>query len=160
MSVQTLKSANTVRVDIGKAQHLAGARQNLGEPLLCPAGAHHLQNDVYMRPVSQNTLLLDDASCSNHTEFSAARRIQIENMERPYLPVCAAGLRGGDLMGKGRDLQPKNLYGEGSRGSFVRTYSTPTNHYNEVITSPPYYHQKQQPFTFSHDATKGYYYQG
>ncbi len=156
-SQQSLKSALDARVRVDQAQRLASQRQNLGEGMLCPAASGHIQHDVYGRPVSQNTLLLNDASCSNYTTFSARRRIQIENLERPYLPTCAAGLRGaGDFMGVGRDLLPQDLYGEGSRGDFVRHYSTPNNAPPQPqpdLTMSNYYFKRIQPFNFSHDAT-------
>jgi hypothetical protein len=107
--------------------------------------------------VSQNTLLLEDAACSNYTEFSARRRIEIENMERPYVPICAAGLRGAaDFQGAARDLVPQNLYGTGYQGNFVRHYPTANNAPPACGPSGPrypYYQKKIQPFTFSHDAS-------
>ncbi|MGV9199366.1 MAG: hypothetical protein ACOC4M_11165, partial [Promethearchaeia archaeon] len=108
-TTQSLKSALDARVRIDQSERLGSQRQNLGEGLMCPAGSGDIMNDVYGRPVDQNTLLLNDSACSNYTKWSSARRIEVENMERPYMPICAAGLRGaGDYMGKGRDLLPQN----------------------------------------------------
>ena len=154
---QTLKSALATRVRIDQAQRLGSQRQNLGEGLMCPAG-HGLRHDIYGRPVSEKTLLLDDASCSHYTQHSAARRIEVENQERPYVPVCAAGLRGaGDFMGKGRDLMPQNLYGEGREGHFVRHYPNPSNAPPSTADILPCGHQYQvnpvAPWRGSMDAT-------
>lgn len=154
---QTLKSASQARVRVDQAQRLGSQRQNLGEGLMCPAGAAYLANDVYGRPASQNTLSLQDASCSNYTEFSASRRIEIENQERPYVPICAAGLRGAsDFQGDGRDMMPQNIYGTGYQGNFVRQYPSANNappSCGPVGPRAPYYHKKIQPFSFSMDAT-------
>jgi hypothetical protein len=164
---QSLKSANLVRVDVGKSEHLYAARQNLGESLMCPAGAQYLMHDIYGRPASQNTLSVNlDASCGQGSQYNAQRHIQIENMERPYLPICAAGLRGAaDFMGVGRDLIPQNLYGEGERGNMVRHYNTKNNapwdwQVSKESMQPYYYWRVEQPFTFSHDASKSAYYHG
>jgi len=156
-TTQSLKSALDSRVRLDQAERLGSQRQNLGEGLMCPASAGDLQNDVYGRPVSQSTLRLNDAACSNYTIYSAARRIEVENLERPYLPVCAAGLRGAaDWMGVGRDNLPQNLYGEGYQGNMIRTYNTPNN--NQWAEGPhrphrPFYQKKIQPFSYSMDAT-------
>lgn len=163
MSTQTLKSALAARVRDDQAYRLGSQRQNLGEGMMCPAGAGDLANDIYGRPVSQKTLLLDDAACSNYTEWSAARRIAVENQERPYLPVCAAGLRGaGDFMGVGRDMTVQNMYGTGMEGNFVRNYSTPNNMPPDGPAGPraPYTQRPVQPWTGSMDATSGAFYRG
>lgn len=162
--LQTLKSALDNRVRIDRAERLGSQRQNLGEGLMCPAGSGHIMHDVYSRPVSQKTLRLRDADCSNYTEFSSARRIEVENLERPALPVCAAGLRGAsDFMGLGRDMMPQNLYGAGMEGAFVRHYNTPNN----APPQPPlrmrqgcYVQKPVRPFDFSMDATSGNTYRG
>lgn len=125
---QTLKSALTSRVRNDQAQRLGSQRQDAGEGLMCPAGAGDIAFDVYGRPVSQKTLRLDDAACSQYTEWSAARRIEVENFVRPQVGICAAGQRGAaDFMGVGRDLIPQDLYGTGYEGNFVRHYPTPNN---------------------------------
>lgn len=156
-STQTLKSALDSRVRIDQAQRLGSQRQNLGEGLLCPAGGGDIFFDIYGRPANQNTLLLNDSACSNYTKWSAERRIQAENNERPYIPICAAGLRGAaDWMGKGRDNIPQNLFGDGEAGNFVRHYNTANNApYNQGPSKPyaPYYPKKIQPFSYSHDAS-------
>jgi hypothetical protein len=124
---------------------------------MCPAGSGDIQFDVYGRPADQNTLLLNDSACSNYTKWSAARRIQVENLERPYLPVCAAGLRGAaDYMGVGRDIMPQNLYGSGYAADFVRHYNTsngmPASEGNQG-PNPPYYQKQIQPFSYSMDGS-------
>ncbi len=156
-TTQSLKSALDARVRLDQAGRLSSQRQNLGEGLMCPAGAANIQFDIYGRPANQKTLLLNDSACSHYTEWSAQRRIEVENMERPYLPVCAAGLRGAaDWMGKGRDILPQNLYGEGYSGNFVRHYNTANNApwAQEPSNMQMDYYQKDiQPFDFSHDAS-------
>lgn len=150
---QTLKSALQQRVSVGQAQRLGSQRNNLGEGMMCPASAGHLMNDIYMRPVSQNTLLLNDSACSNYTMFSAQRRMQVENQERPALPTCTAGLNSpGDTQG-GRKFVPSNIYGEGPQGNFVRHYNTRSNRAPDHPEPLKYYYQKAvQPFNFSMDA--------
>lgn len=159
-SSQSLKAAMNSRVDTSTAHRLGSQRQNLGEGLMCPAGAGDLQNDVYGRPANHNTLYFGDAACSHYNFWSAQRRIEVENNNRPYLPICAAGLRGaGDPLGTGRDRMPQNMYGDGYQGNFVRHYETADN-------SPPqrplsqqtnYYQRQIQPFSFTHDATHHVY---
>lgn len=156
-TTQTLKSALDSRVRIDQTQRLGSQRQNLGEGLMCPAGSGDIFFDIYGRPSDQNTLFLNDSACSNYTKWSTQRRIEVENNERPYLPVCAAGLRGaGDYMGKGRDNLPQNLYGEGYQGNMVRHYPTANNMPWDDTKAKPnlFYYQKQiQPFSFSHDGS-------
>jgi hypothetical protein len=162
--IQTLKSANLVRVDAGRSTSLYSASRQLGESAMCPAGAQELQNDIYGRPASQQTLPVNlDASCAQGTLFPAYRQIAIENQNRPYIPICAAGMRGGgDTMGVGRDLAPQDLYGFGRQGDFVRTYSTPNNAPwdKPQPKQPNYYFRMEQPFTFTHDSTKTAYFKG
>lgn len=162
-STQTLKSALDSRVRLDQSSRLGSQRQNLGEGLMCPAGAGYIQFDIYGRPADQNTLLLNDSACSNYTKWSSQRRIEVENNERPYLPVCAAGLRGAaDYMGRGRDLNPQNLYGEGYQGNFVRHYNNATNmppSEGPQGPNPSYYQKQIQPFAYSHDAS-GFLYRG
>lgn len=155
----TLKSALWSRVRPDRAERLYSQRQNLGEGLMCTAGPG-LHHDIYMRPVSQKTLNLNDSSCSHYTEFSAARRIEVENLERPYTKICAAGLRGaGDFGGVGRDLTPQNLYGTGREGNFVRHYPNASNQPPPTASLVPqcgcceYGYNQQGQYNFSHDAT-------
>ena len=156
-SVQTQKSALQGRINLGQSTRLFSHARNLGEGLMCPAGSGDIANDVYGRPVDQTTLLLNDSACSHYTKFSVAARLDAENLERPYLPVCAAGLRMvGDLAGLGRDVIQQNLYGEGYRGNFIRNYNTPNNMpWEEGPKGPsrPYYHKLERPYDFSHDSS-------
>ena len=162
MSHSTLKSANLVRVDTGRSTTLYSAARSLGESLMCPASAQDLQNDIYGRPATQNTLPVNlDASCAQGTLFPAYRQIAIENQARPYVPICAAGMRGGgDTMGVGRDLVPQDLYGFGRSGDFVRQYNTANNAPwdKPQPERPNYYRRMEQPFSFTHDATQSAYY--
>lgn len=163
-AVQSLKSANLVRVDVGRSTTLYSAARSLGESLMCPAAAQDLQNDVYGRPASQNTLPVNlDASCAQGTLYPAYRQIAIENQNRPYIPICAAGMRGGgDMMGVGRDLVPQDLYGFGRSGDFVRQYNTPNNAPWDAPAprQPNYSRRMEQPFSFTHDATISAYFKG
>ena len=164
-TVQSLKSANLVRVDTGRANVLYSASRTLGESLLCPAGAQEIQNDVYGRPASQSTLPVNrDASCAMGTMYPAPRMIAVENLARPYVPICAAGLRGaGDFMGVGRDLAAQDLYGMGRQGDFIRNYNTHNNAPPDFSNGPNmtnYYQRREQPFSWTMDATKQGYYKG
>lgn len=157
---QSLKSAQSSRVDLGQVQRLASSRQDLGEGLMCPAGSGSISNDVYGRPANMNTLTVNlpyDASCSNYT-YDAAWQMQRETNERPYMPICAAGLRGAaDFMGVGRDLMPQNVYGGVSgRGNFIRTFNTPNNapYPDDISTAMPTEKRIYPPFTFSMDGTR------
>ena len=162
---QSLKAANLVRVSTGKSQHLYAARQNLGESLMCPAGAQHLQNDIYGRPVTQNTIPLNlDASCAQGSMYDTRRYLEVENMARPTLTTCESGLRGvGDLMGKGRDLMPRSLYDGCSRGNFIRTYPTPNNAPFDIASPMMNERCVERPwrqYDFSMDSTKSAYWHG
>lgn len=163
-NVQTLKSANLVRVDAGRSTTLYSSSRMLGESLMCPASAQELQNDIYGRPASQQTLPVNlDASCAQGTMYPAHRMIAVENQNRPYVPICAAGMRGGgDLMGVGRNLISQDLYGFGRQADFVRQYPTPNNSPWERAPKqkPNYYHRMEMPSTLSHDATKSAYVNG
>jgi hypothetical protein len=153
-SGQTLKAALQTRVDSAQAGRLGSQRQNLGEGMMCPAGAQYLAFDVYGRPANRNTLNLNDSACSNYA-ITSATYMQYESNNRPMIPICAAGLNGGgDLQGTGRNFMPRDLYGTGKAGEFVRHYGTRTNRPEEVAKEAKWFYQKAiQPFNFSHDAT-------
>lgn len=160
--MQTLKSSNLVRVDAGRSTTLYSASRSLGESLMCPASAHELQNDVYGRPASQQTLPVNlDASCAQGSMYPSYRMIAVENQNRPYIPICAAGMRGGgDLMGVGRNLMAQDLYGFGRQGDMVRTYPT-ANNAPWDLPEPKranYYFRNEQPSTLTHDSTKSAYF--
>ena len=156
-SYQTLKSALDARVRIDKAQRLGSQRQDQGEGQLCPAGSGDLAQDVFGRPASQNTLSVNTSADCSHYTYTAQELMGFESNHRPYLPTCDAGLRGaGDAMGAGRDQMPKNLYGEGQRGDFVRHYPTANNAPWDEMPVVRHYSKsqyKRSPFNFSHDAT-------
>lgn len=123
MSTQTLKAASESRVRTDYTSWAAAGRIQGHFYDTCPASSHDLMNDVYGRPVNQNTLDMRSADCNAYAPHpqTAHDHIQRENNERPYLPIAAAGMRGaGDFMGVGRDLIPQDLYGDGTRGNFVR----------------------------------------
>lgn len=162
--MQTLKSSNSTRVDTGRSVTLYSAARSLGESLMCPASAQDLQNDIYGRPASQQTLPVNlDASCAQGSMYPAYRQIAVENQNRPYIPVCAAGMRGGgDMQGVGRDLVPQDLYGFGRQGDFVRTYPTANNAPWDTPEpkGPNYYRRMEQPFSFTHDSQISSYFRG
>ena len=163
-TTQTLKSAQQMRVRQDRADRLGSSRQNLGEGLMCPAGSGSIAFDIFGRPANQNTLTLTDSACSNYTQFSSARRIEIENSERPYLNICAAGNRGNsDALGMSRDKLPQNVYGTGFAGNFVRHYDTPGNApWEQALPQnvSQFYQARVQPFDFSLDATDNSIYRG
>lgn len=161
-TTQTLKSAQQSRVRIDLANRQGSARQNLGEGLMCPAGAGQISFDIFGRSVNQNTIaFLTDSACSLYTQFKASDRIQSENMERPYLNICAAGNRGAGDMLNARDRMPQNVYGEGYGGNFVRHYDNASNSPWErpLQDLPPLYHNRVQPWDGTMDAT-GFSYRG
>lgn len=159
MNMQTLKSSLDKRVRIDQVQRLSSQRQDLGEELMCPAGST-ISFDIYGRPATLNTLPIQQpyaASCGRST-YTAAELMGFESNQRPYVPICAAGLRGAaDFMGVGRDQMPQNLYGDGYRGNFVRTYPTANNapYYSEPIRmqNPSLWNKPVQSFSFSMDGT-------
>ena len=159
--MQTLKSVQTSRVDSGKSYNSAAHRLNLGEGLFCPAGAQLIQHDIYGRPASQNTIgyseggfFTQQPSCAQYSQYPTSRYMQIENNQRPYLPIAAAGIRGqADFLNVGRDLLPQNLYGDGQRGAFVTFYNTTNDapYDNPVPQKMDYYNlQMRQPYDYSH----------
>ena len=164
MATQTLKASNLVRVDAGRSKVLYSASRTLGESLMCPASAQDLQNDVYGRPASQQTLPVNlDASCAMGTMYPAPRMIAVENQNRPYIPICAAGMRGGgDLQGTGRNLIPQDLYGFGRQGDMVRQYPTANNAPWDLPEPkrPNYYWRNEQSPTLTHDSTKSSWFTG
>lgn len=162
MSVQTLKSANAVRVSNSRAESLAAASRNLGEPLMCSAGAPNLSHDIYGRPANQNTLSVNlDAACGQLSHFGVNQQIARESLERPYVSIAPPGLRGsGDLSGKARDYLPRGLYENSVRGINVRHYSTPNDAPPEnfarasVPVGSVIYSRAERPNDFSMDATR------
>ncbi len=162
MSTTTLKSANLVRIDAGRSKTLYSASRTLGESLMCPASAQELQNDIYGRPASQQTLPVNlDAACAQGTMYPAYRQIAIENQNRPYIPICSSGSRqGGDLLGVGRNLIPQDLYGFGRQGDMVRQYSTPNNAPWDLPAPrrENYHWRMTAPSTLTHDSSKSAYF--
>ena len=121
--MQTLKSASESRVRTDYTSWHAAGRQQGHFYDTCPASAHHLQNDIYGRPANHVTLDMRSADCNANAPHPhrAQDHLQRENNERPYVPIAALGMRGAaDFMGKSRDLIPQDLYGDGTRGNFVR----------------------------------------
>ena len=156
----TLKSVQQSRVGIDRALSLGSAARSLGEPLMCPAGAHSLRNDEFGRPAGQNTLPVHlDASCGQMSDFDVHGHIQRENLERPYLTIAPPGNRGnGDLSGTGRHMMPQGVYESTERGNFVRHYRTmndaPPEAYMRDASVDVIYQRVEKPFDFSHDATR------
>lgn len=156
--VQSLKSATQTRVRTDLAQRLASQRQNLGEGSMGGAMCD-LRNDQYGRPVGQDTLLLNDPACSHYNSQSAQRRMNLEVIAtRPQFLIGPIGYRGAsDAMGMGRDKMPRNLYGSGNEGDFVRVYNTPNNAPPQPLApcdaGVAYYQRRIQPWSGSMDAT-------
>jgi hypothetical protein len=152
MSVFNLKSAQQGRINVATAGRIADERFQLGHGELCSAGNPSIHADVYNRPVNQFTLKIGDQNCDPYmSQFSAQRRIQYENYERPYIPLCAAGSRGGDLMGVGRDLFPQDLYSTGAN-DFVRAYKGPVNRYVQPGLGDTSIPHSYRPYDFSMDS--------
>jgi hypothetical protein len=162
--MQTIKSALVSRVDVGRATDLYASARSLGESLMCPASAQELQNDIYGRPASQQTLPVNlDAACAQGTMYPSWRFIAVENQNRPYIPICASGMRGGlDGLGKGRNIISQDLYGFGQGANFVRHYPTPNNAPWDLppARKPNYAWRLEQPNTLSHSADVSSYFKG
>lgn len=164
MSVQTLKSAVESRVRNDYAEWGAFSRLAGHHYETCPAGSSSLMNDEYGRPVNQNTLDMRSAECNAHAPHphQVSNHIQRENNERPYMPIAHAGMRGaGDFMGVGRDLMPQDLYGNGTRGNFVRysRYGSELPQPESHVTMPPAERRVHAGLP-SMDATSPYSYRG
>ncbi len=155
-SIQSLKPAMASRVITAQSTRIGSQVQNLGEGLTCPAGSGSINFDIYGRPATKNTLDLRDSACSNYTGITAARFMQYETNHRPNIPICAAGLRGAsDMMGVARDVNPQNVYAEGFRGNFHRTYGSPNNAPPQQKLNLAFPYEKfVQPFGFTNDATQ------
>lgn len=167
MSVQTLKSAIQPRINTGIVIDQAAARQNGHFTALCGASQPDLQNDIYGRPVG--SLGVDmrggGAECNAYAPYgqSLSDHITRENLERPYMQINSEGDRGnGDLMGKGRQFIPQDLYGTGNRGNFVRHSSPglqlPIPYRPEE--RPPVHRREQNLHTPPSDFTSNYIYRG
>lgn len=129
MSVQTLKSAIQPRINTGIVHDQAGARMQGHYSALCGASQPDLQNDIYGRPVGSLGVDMRGGGpeCNAYMPYgqSLSDHITRENLERPYIQIAPEGARGAsDLMGKGRNVIPQDLYGTGNRGNFVR-HSSP-----------------------------------
>lgn len=159
--IQSLKAANTTRVDLQQARRFADERLLLGGSTengfgsYCGAGWHDLGFDVYHRPVTQSTLKMDSPACNGGGMHSASSRISTENLERPYTASCAPGFRGGDTLGVGRDHIPVGIYDGTTRGAFVRHYA---GNENKAGPAPECdccsaYAQRPSRYDGSHDAT-------
>ena len=81
----SFKSVTGSKVDPGIANNLGGARQNLQGPAYCVVNRGTVVRDVYGRPVSQNSLLLNDTACAyQDTKFTNNNKLYYECIERPY----------------------------------------------------------------------------
>lgn len=165
MATQTLKSALTARVSTGIAERMGSSRLYGGHGENCRSGAGELNFDPYGRPSTMNTLSVGlkdagTADCSRHT-ISAEDHIARETLERPYITVTAAGFRGGDGMGRGRNLFPRSMYGHNDyRGNFVRSSDNPSNALpsEECKNCKPAPQHHMSAYTGSMDATHRSYY--
>jgi hypothetical protein len=80
----SFKSVNANKVNTGMATNLAGARQNLQDGRFCVLQPGNVVRDVYGRPVSQNTIKLNDTACEARTKFTTNNFLNYECIERPY----------------------------------------------------------------------------
>lgn len=169
MSTQTLKSVSSSRVNVGASNNLASSRFSGHSSAFCIASAPDLQNDVYGRNVGSLGVDMRGApECNAYMPHgqSATDHIMRENLERPYLPIAPEGARGGgDLMGKGRDMIPQDLYGMGIRGNFVRHsqpgLTLPQTHYDIDDIPPTIQRMHYNLYTpSSQNTTSDYYYRG
>ena len=166
-SPQTLKSASQPRVNVGVSMNQAGARQAGHYVALCGTGNPDLQNDIFGRPVGSLGVDMRGApECDPYMPSgqSSMNHITRENLERPYISIAPEGARQqGDLMGKGRDIVPQDLYGTGLRGNYIR-YSSPgltLPQFNFRETPPPIQRVEQNYYyPTTHDTTSEYIYRG
>jgi hypothetical protein len=167
-NVSTLKSVMQPRVNVGITANQWGARHANHYSALCGASWPDLQADVLGRPVTQNTLDMrgGGAECNAYMPYSQSLSDHItrENLERPYLQILPEGGRGAaDLMGKGRDVIPEDMYGDGLRGAFVR-YNAPglrLPQYKYKDDYPPIPRRFQSTvWPNSNDTTSNYIYRG
>ena len=155
-STVSFKSAITTRVNPETAQKLWSESRNLGNTLMCPAGAPSLSFDEFSRPVGgspRKTLLFDDASCSPMV-YSAGQYIRNENSQRPILGPCNPGDRlGADFMlGNMRSNITDNIYNTGTN-KFVSVYGSHMKQPDEVpVMNHMYDPRTAKPLTTSHNA--------
>src|ERR1700743_2271666 len=97
MSIPSMKSVITTRVNPSQAERLYADSRIIGSNMMCPAGAPYLNFDEYLRPVGSGKrgLNLNDASCSSLV-YSVKQKLGHENTERPILGPCNPGDRRGD----------------------------------------------------------------
>jgi hypothetical protein len=168
MATQTIKSAAQPRVNVGVTQNQAGARQAGHYDALCIAGAPFLQNDIFGRNVGHLGVDMrgGGAECNNYLPPGQTVKSHItrENLERPYVQIGPEGSRGSsDLMGKGRDVIPQDLYGTGMRGNFVRHGSPGLTipDRRQANSIPPINRREQNMhYPTTHDTTSNYQYRG
>ncbi len=166
--VQTIKSAIQGRVNTGIVENQAGAREANHFTALCGASWPDLQNDIFGRNTPQVTLDMrgGGAECNAYMPYgqSLEDHITRENLERPYIQIMPEGARGAaDLMGKGRDVMPQDLYGAGLRGNFVRQGRPGLRLAQPPRTSayPPIQRRNMQNvMPTTHDMTDNYNYRG
>ena len=141
--MQSLKSANSARVNVGQSSKLFSDREHLGAGLMAMAGRLH--HDIYGRAANQNTLRMLSAADAQFNKFTAQFLIQVENAQRAYNPIAAVGLQGaGDFAATGRDVMPQGIYGDDSgRGNFQRLSHLANNELPDATAGNT---QPQEPF--------------
>jgi hypothetical protein len=169
-SVQTLKSAAQPRVNIGVSMNQAGARQAGHYSAMCSTGNPDLQNDIFGRPVGTFGVDMRGApECAVYLPSgqSPMDHITRENLERPYVAIAPSGARGsGDMMGKGRQVMPQDLYGTGLAGNFIRWGSPgltiPDRFQSFPFNDAPPMEGRFQSTVYptTHDTTSQYVYRG
>jgi hypothetical protein len=153
MSQVSMKSANTTRVDLDRANKLYSESRAMGNPQMCPITAINPDADVYSRPLGgagYRMLNMSVPECSTYN-YSTQRMLMHENALRPMLGPCSPdNMGGGDfLLGSSRDAQPSNVYGEGTRGHF-QTMQRPQD--SIPYDSGIYTSSITRPMTLSQDA--------
>lgn len=122
-----MKAALTARVDVSMAKKNYSNGYSLGYPENCPVHSDDLPFDIYGRNAPYTTINTRGApdGCSDRSFYNTQRRIAVENLERPYIPISVSGSRwGAEPMGAGRNFQAHNLYEQGVGDGFARTYLT------------------------------------
>jgi hypothetical protein len=164
----TLKSASQPRVNLGVSMNQAGARMAGHYSALCSTGNPDLQNDIFGRPVGSLGVDMRGApECDVYMPSgqSSMNHITRENLERPYVAIAPEGARGtGDLMGKGRQTMPQDLYGEGLRGNFIRwnapSLTLPDRRQRYEMGPPIERRELNSIYPTTHDTVSEYVYRG
>lgn len=112
-SVRTLNPVITSRVDPANSERLFSESRQLGNPLMCPAGAMNPNIDQYFRPqggAGFRLIKTTDSSCGRFL-YPVKDRLIHENADRPHIYPCNADHDTGDtLLGSVRNNTEMNIY--------------------------------------------------